>query len=350
MPTVKSIRPLLFLITSLFCISMQAQHKLNVDIISDPAHQKILVNVAGKPFTEFIYPDSIEKPILFPIYASNGASITRGFPIAPLAGEPTDHPHHTGLWFTYENVNGLDFWNNSYAIATDKKNMYGWIKTDRILETKSGPDARLVYAANWVNQQNQVLLRETTTFIFCAYNNLRIIDRNTALLAEQDISFTDAKDGLLGLRVAHELELPSAQPRSFTDNKGNTTQVQGSNGATGNYITSEGNEGDSAWSTRGTWCMLYGKKQGDVISITIIDHPSNPGYPTYWHARGYGLFAANPLGEKIFSKGKKTMGYTLKKGETTMFRYRIVIGADNKRLDNDQLNKLATEFATQPFK
>lgn len=349
-PVWKIARALLIMMSSLFCRSMQAQQKLQVELIADPVHQKVLVNIGSQRFTEFIYPDSIEKPILFPIYASNGAAITRGFPIAPQPGESTDHPHHKGLWLTYENVNGIDFWNNSYAIPPDKKNRYGWIRTDRILEIKSGTDAKLVYTANWVNQQNQVLLRETTTFIFSAYEDLRIIDRSTELLAVQDISFTDAKDGLLGLRVAHELELPSAQPQFYTDDKGNKTQVPANTDANGNYLTSEGKEGDSAWSTRGSWCMLYGKKQGAIISIAIFDHPGNPGYPTYWHARGYGLFAANPLGEKIFSNGKKTMGFTLKKGEKKMFRYRIAIGANELRLSNDQLKKLETDFTKQPGK
>ena len=39
---------------------------------------------------------------------------------------------------------------------------------------------------------------------------------------------------------------------------------------------------------------------GHTVTIAIFDHPGNPGYPTYWHARGYGLFAANPLGRHIF--------------------------------------------------
>ena len=52
------------------------------------------------------------------------------------------------------------------------------------------------------------------------------------------------------------------------------------------------------------WCKVYGKMGNDSISIAIIDHPENPNYPTFWHARGYGLFAANPLGEKIFTNGK----------------------------------------------
>ena len=51
----------------------------------------------------------------------------------------------------------------------------------------------------------------------------------------------------------------------------------------------------------------------DSVSIAIIDHPQNPNYPTFWHARGYGLFAANPLGEKIFTNGKSEKNLSLKK-------------------------------------
>jgi hypothetical protein len=91
--------------------------------------------------------------------------------------------------------------------------------------------------------------------------------------------------------------------------------------------------------------LLYGKKGNDTISIAMIDHPENVGYPTYWHARGYGLFAANPLGEKAFSNGKEELNFSLKKGESVTFRFRIVINSDKQRLTNDDVNKLADEFA-----
>src|SRR5882757_4537479 len=89
------------------------------------AARTVTITADGMPFTTFMFPDSLAKPVLYPIYASDGQLITRGFPLASRAGEPTDHPHHVGLWFNYENVNGLDFWNNSYAIPAAKKAQYG---------------------------------------------------------------------------------------------------------------------------------------------------------------------------------------------------------------------------------
>lgn len=329
----------------------QSSRPLSIKVQTDPIAHKVTIKAGGKPFTEFIYPDTLEKPVLYPIYAPDGQLITRGFPLQPRPGEPVDHPHHLGLWFNYENVNGLDFWNNSYAIPAEKKHSYGWIRTDSIImanniKTKDGSKGLLQYSANWIDQQKNVLLQENTVFIFSATESERVIDRSTTLTAMQDVSFPDAKDGMLGLRVTRELQIPSNTPGEFVDDKGNITKVAAGNAPdiNGTYLTSEGKMGDSAWGTRGAWCMLYGKKGQDTLSILMIDHPRNPGYPTYWHARGYGLFAANPLGQKIFSKDRETMNFHLEKGKSVTFLYRIVIAAGHGRLSTDRIRRLADDF------
>jgi len=324
---------------------LQAQ-QLPIRVVSDPGHHTVSVAVDGKPFTTFIYSDTLEKPVLYPIYAADGQLITRGFPLSPRPGEPVDHPHHVGLWFNYENVNGLDFWNNSYAIPAAKKSGYGWIHTDAV-KTTDGLSGTLAFNARWTDQAKNTLLTEHTTYVFRATKTLRIIDRFTVLTAATDVSFPDAKDGLLGLRVTRELQIPTNTPGEFVDDKGNITKVAAGNAPdiNGNYLTSEGKTGDSAWATRGTWCMLYGKKQNDTLCVVIIDYPGNPGYPTYWHARGYGLFAANPLGQKVFSKGAETLNFHLAHGESATFHYRIVIAAGDHRLSADRIKALADEPA-----
>jgi Methane oxygenase PmoA len=113
----------------------------------------------------------------------------------------------------------------------------------------------------------------------------------------------------------------------------------------GNYLTSEGKQGDDAWSTRARWCKVYGKMGNDSVSIAIIDHPQNINYPTYWHARGYGLFAANPLAANIFTNGKHVTNLQLKKGETITFKFRIVISEDKQTMTVAELDKLADDFA-----
>lgn len=310
-----------------------------------PGEKKVTITVGGKAFTTFIYPDTLEKHTLYPIYAPDGQKITRGFPVDPQPGDPTDHPHHLGLWLNYEKVNGLDFWNNSYNIKAERKHLYGWIRVDSVLETKSGKKGELKVSSSWHDQQKRVLLKETTHFIFSAEQNNRIIDRITTLTAVMDtVTFTDIKDGFLGLRVIPELQIPAKQASSFKDDKNNVTTVKENVKSTGNYLTSEGKEGDSAWGTRGRWCLLYGTRNNSVISIAIIDHPQNPGYPTYWHARGYGLFAANPLGQKIFSNGKESLNLTLKKNESVTFRFRVVVASGKERLSNAAINSFSDSF------
>ena len=329
-------------------LSASAQKAELVKVVKVHKQNKVDILIGGKPFTSFNYPDSLEKPFLYPVHAPNGTVVTRGFPLDPKPGDPTDHPHHIGIWFNYENVNGLDFWNNSYAIAKEKKSQYGWVKTDHIVSMLSGTKGKLTFHANWVNQANDKLLDEKTTFTFSGTAHERIIDRVTTLTANTDVTFNDAKDGLMGLRLAHELQIPSNQPQKFTDNKGNVTIVAAGSDKipNGTYLTSEGKKGDDAWSTRGTWCKVYGKMGTDSISIAIIDHPKNFNYPTFWHARGYGLFAANPLGEKAFTKAKNKPDLHLTKGQSVTFRYRIVVQSGDNTLEPKKITALAASFAS----
>ena len=94
----------------------------------------------------------------------------------------------------------------------------------------------------------------------------------------------------------------------------------------GRYLSSDGREGDDVWGTRGKWTMLKGDVNGAPVTVAILDHPKNWGYPTYWHARGYGLFAANPLGQKSLTNGKaEATNYKLAPKTSVTFRYEVVI-------------------------
>jgi len=300
----------------------------------------------GKLMTAYCYYDSSRKPFLFPVNTVDGITVTRGYPFQIIPGERTDHPHHTGIWLNYESVNGLDFWNNSTAIAVEKRNQYGTIIHERIIQQKAnGNTASLTATAKWIRPDHKVLLDELTTYRFSIQENDFIIDRITTLTAKDTtVLFKDVKDGMFAIRVARELELPSKEKSSFIDDKGNVTTVAPSGAdVTGMYYSSEGLKGDSVWSSKGRWAMLTGKKDGKDITIGMFDHPANVGYPAYWHARGYGLFSVNPLGRKIFSNGKEELNFSLKSKESVTFRYRIVIHSGNA-LTNDDMNRFADEF------
>ncbi|MCF0053517.1 PmoA family protein [Dyadobacter sp. LJ53] len=325
---------------------VQAQ---KVDLVNNEKEKKVEVKIDGKAFTSYFYPgeDVLKKAVLYPVQTAKGTLITRGWPLDPRPGERVDHPHHVGIWLNYEDVNGNDYWNNSDAVDHAKR-AYGTIIHTGIKSMKSGKDkGELTVTADWKDKNGVLTLKETTTYHFSGKGDQRIIDRSTTLTAVLDeVAMPDIKDGMFAIRVARELELPSNKPEIFTDASGIATKVPVMNneGITGNYRNSNGVEGEAVWGKRAIWCNLTGKIKDENISVAMIDHPKNVGYPAYWHARGYGLFAVNPLGMKALSDGKETLNFKLKKGESTTFRYRLVIASEH--LKDEAINAMAADYAT----
>ena len=315
----------------LVCCVAAAQNAAadRIRVVPNEADGRVDVLVDGKPFTSYIWPTKLAKPVLYPLRTAKGTVVTRGYPLEPRPGERVDHPHHVGLWLNYGNVNDVDFWNNSDAIKPENTGKMGTIRHRSILAAKSGSEhGQLEVETDWLTANQQVILKEHTRFVFRGGPNFRSVDRITALQALGDkVVFHDDKEGLLGLRVTRALEAPSDKPEVFTDASGRATPVAKMDnlGVNGVYLSSEGKRGDAVWGTRGRWCALSARVGDEPVTIAIFDHPANPGFPTYWHARGYGLFAANPLGQKVFSDGKEEMNFSLAPGERVTFRYRVLI-------------------------
>ncbi|GAB3560027.1 DUF6807 domain-containing protein [Spirosoma fluminis] len=341
-------RQLVFsLLLATSALSAQAQSN-QIQVTHNQAQKRVDVTVDGKPFTAYIYPGPsvLKKPVLYPIVSAGGNFITRGWPMDPRPGERVDHPHHVGMWFNYGDVNGHDFWNNSTDIGPEHKGPFGTIVHTGVKSMKSGKDqGELTVTADWLDKDGKVMVQETTTFQFKATATDRTIDRVTVLkAADKDVVFKDNKEGMIALRLARQLEQPSTKPEVFTDAQGVATKVPvlDNAGVTGMYQSSEGVKGDAVWGTRGQWVKLTGTVGGEALSVVLMDHPQNVGYPTYWHARGYGLFAANPLGPSVFTNGKApAMNYTLPAGKSVTFRYRLLVRSGD--LPDSKVNELARQ-------
>ena len=319
-----------------------------VQVIANQSQRRVDVTIDGRPFTSYIWPTTLKKPTLFPLINADGVAVTRGFPLDPQPGERVDHPHHAGLWFNYGNVNGFDFWNNSDAIPADHRNKMGTIDQTKIVSTTSGPDrGDLVVDSIWVAGDGNKLIEQRTDYIFRRHNDARIIDQVITLKALEPVVFHDDKEGLLGMRVARWLESPTEKGGVYMDSNGRPTKVDAgdTSGATGVYLTSEGVRGDAVWSTRGRWCSLTGHTGHHTATIAIIDDPENPGYQTYWHARGYGLFAANPLGRSIFDPKQAPFNFTIDKGQSATFRYRLILYS--RPVGSEELNHEADSLAAE---
>ncbi len=195
-------------------------------VTAHEADRRVDITIGGQPFTSYIWPTTIKKPVLYPLRTAKGVVISRGYPLDPRPGERVDHPHHVGLWFNYGNVDGYDFWNNSDAIEAERQPHMGTIYHRAIRRATSGPEGILEIDADWVIPDGTVLLKETTTFVFRGTATTRTIDRTTTLTAAgKAVSLGDNKEGVLGLRVARQLEIPSNKPEVFTDASGKATAV-----------------------------------------------------------------------------------------------------------------------------
>lgn len=336
------------LLTAAMPLTSTVSPPQGVQVIANESQRRVDITIDGHPFTSYIWPTTLKKPTLFPLIDGDDVSVTRGFPLDPQPGERVDHPHHAGLWFNYGNVNGFDFWNNSDAIAADHRAKMGTIYETRLVSTKSGADrGHLVVDSTWIAGDGNKLIDQTTDYIFRKRNDARIIDQVITLKALDRVVFQDDKEGLLGMRVAQWLESPTEKGGVYRDANGRPTKVDTGNtsGATGVYLTSEGVRGDTVWSTRGRWCSLTGHTGDHIATIAIIDNPQNPGYRTYWHARGYGLFAANPLGRSIFDPKQSPFNFTIEKGQSATFRYRVVLYSGS--VGSEQLNREADAFAAE---
>ena len=334
-----------FLFNSTTNAQDQKTDGLSVDFVEHTSEKRIDVMIDSELFTSLKWPEGVYKPVLHPILTSAGTIITRGYPLQPRKGERPDHMHHVGNWMNYGNVDGFDFWGNGHTGKKSKNG--GEIKLLEVEKLNPGKgEGSMVTKAVWEDPKGNELLMEKTVYHFITVGNIRIIDRVTALTARnKTVKFNDTKEGMFAIRVNRQLELPSEGDVTLLDAEGNATKVSAmsNEGISGNYLSSEGITGLDVWGTQAKWMNLYGNIGDEKISVVICDHPQNHGYPTYWHARGYGLFAANPLGLKDFTKGKEELNFSIAAGQSVTFKYRIIISS-NSHLTNSEIDGFVTGF------
>jgi hypothetical protein len=332
---------------TVLAVVVQAQ---DIKITENKEKKQLDVTVDGKPFTSYVYWDDQKKPILYPLRTAKGTTVTRGYPLEKVAGERTDHPHHISSWFNYGNINGVDFWNtppDGIASNHGAGGKFGVIKHRAVKAVKNGKGvAQLDVTMDWIMPDGSKIMQQDESIFFRATATARTIDRVITLTAQdKPVVFHDSKEGVIGIRVTRALEEPAKEPLVFTDEAGNPTKVPvlDNTGVAGVYLSSEGKVGEKeAWGTRAKWMTLSGTVRGEDVVIGIFDHPKNPTYPTYWHARGYGLFAANPFGAKEFVKGAAPLNFTIEPGKSASFRFRILVNSG--KLTKEQTETLYQQF------
>jgi hypothetical protein len=259
------------------------------------------VTIDGKPFTIFHYGEDANKPFLAPVRSASGKVVTRGFPMENLPGESRDHLHHRGLWFSYDDVNGVKFWENdpSYTKGTIGK----IVVRDAKWKDGSG-SGTLTATMDWKDDKGKTLLVETREMVFSGDAKLRTIDFRIGMTAAEDVTLGDTKEGAFAIRLAEP----------FTERKG--ARIVNADGAVAMK---------NVWGKRSNWVDYVADLDGESLGVAILDHPSNPRHPTYWHARDYGLFALNPFGRNAFDPQQEESSWKLPKGQKIEFRWIVVV-------------------------
>lgn len=268
-----------------------------------PGEAGLRVEIDGKLFTEY-HTKEVPRPFLHPIIGGAGENVVRNFPmIQDVPGEAKDHKHHRGLWFAHGSVNDQDFWSEEKDFGRQEHISFGEI-------TASGNKGSFVAETRWVSANGKPQLTDSRKITVTALpNGEKYIDFDITLKAtEGEVVFGDTKEGTMAIRLSPGLSLRGE-------------------GAAGRAYNSGTEKGKAVWGKRAGWVAYYGPDpKGNVVGVVIFEHPKNFRAPTWWHARDYGLFAANPFGIHDFEdkKDEKHLGdHKLAKGESLTLRYRF---------------------------
>ncbi len=284
---------------------------------------KVRVEIDGKLFTEYCYTGA-PHVYFYPLIGPGGVKMTRAWPMEDAAGEEHDHPHHRSLWYAHGAVNGIDFWSEPASTKEPKTNL-GKIEHEKFLEVKGGEKEGVIRdQLRWVAPDGTVPLTSVQTLrVFQSGENERRFDFEVSLTAgDKEAVFGDTKEGTMALRVAESMRLKEAK-----------NQPPGQ----GHMVNSERIRDGEAWGKHAAWVDYSGPVDGKVVGITIMDHPKNPRHPTRWHARDYGLFAANPFCEQEMDKSQpKGAGeFKLPASQSVTFRYGFLLhegGAEQAKI------------------
>jgi Methane oxygenase PmoA len=277
-----------------------------------PLTDRVRVEIGGHLFTEYFF-QGAKRPYCYPVLAVDGTSLVRDFPMKETAGEDVDHPHHRSLWFAHSNVNGIDFWNEGTAGTRFPK---GSIEHEALTKTKSGSVGMLCDRNRWLAPDGKLICTDERTLRFRGDASARMIDFAVTLHALPDAPLVmgDNKDGTMAIRLAQWLTMP---------HKIQQKDIPG----IGHIVTAKGERDSAAWGTRADWCDYFAEHNGTIYGVAIFDHPENLRHPTWWMARDYGLFGANPFGQHDFEPAAKHPegkgNYTIPAGGSLTLRYRF---------------------------
>jgi methane monooxygenase PmoA-like len=276
------------------------------------AGSTVEITVGGKPFTTYYFDSQVAKPYFQPLRTAQGTIITRGFPVGNTVPpehekDPDLEPHQRPMYFGHGDIDGMDFWGEAAFPKWSDDSVFGRAVFQKIEVMESGQESGTLRATfDLVSPSGRAIAREIQSFVIRGDGTSRHLDCEFTLVANQhsDLTIGDTKEGTFALRLAPELNSPP-----------------------GHMVNSNGAEGEKQiWGKGADWVDYDGVIGGESLGVAIFDSPKSFRHPTTWHARGYGLFAANPFGLREFTRDPNQDGsWTIPQNKSLTLRYRVFI-------------------------
>ncbi len=251
---------------------------------------KINVTIDGKYFTSYICSSDEKYPFFYPVNGPlSGGSVT-----SMRNGE---YPHHSSLFFGCDLVNGGNYWQEG-------------LERGRIISVnaeilKEGGDTVVISdECIWSRPGALSPVKDIRKFTITSPSaNIRLIDAEITMEMLMDVTIRKTNHSLFSVRMAADLSVKNG----------------------GTLVNAEGDSGEKAtFGKSSAWMDFFGKRGEFVEGIAILQHPSNPWYPSPWFTRDYGFMSPTPM---YWPKDDKET--VMKKGEKLFLRYRVVVHGGN---------------------
>ena len=226
---------------------------------------RVKVSLGGTPFMTFHHGTGYPKPFINPILTPGGVNMLR----EPLpAYSEGEHPWQRGLTLMQGAINGVDCWGEF-----DRPGFGRTVQDEMAVE--QGPLSLAIASRNTWYEGDRPLMSDRRQYrLFDTGRDAVVLDVIFTLVASHGpVTIGSTKEGgFLSIRV---------NPSMNASGDGRMRNAYGAGDETG------------CWSRRAHWMDYCGPVGGETAGFAVFDHPDNPRYPTAWHVRGYGLFAAN---------------------------------------------------------
>jgi len=247
---------------------------------------KINVTINGNFFTSYIFSDDEKYPFFYPVNGPvSGGSVT--------SMRNAVYPHHTSLFFGCDLVNGGNYWQEGLERGRI-------ISVNAGIEKEGGDTVVITDECIWARPGVLSPVKDTRRYIITAPSkNMTQIDVEIALEMLMDVHILKTNHSLFSARMAADLAVTNG----------------------GTMINAEGAMSEkNTFGKNSPWIDYYGKRGNSTEGLVIMQHPSNPWYPSPWFTRDYGFMSPTPMYWP--QNDKETF---MKKGTVLNLRYRVLV-------------------------